>query len=69
MKLYDKDGNELNLDVSAKMFRDAAKDGMHDWMEEKYATVGKWTLGCIAFFAFGAIIALIVWATGLVPGK
>lgn len=68
MKLYDKDGNEVDIDVSSKMFRDAARDGMHDWMEEKYATVGKWTLSALAFFFFGAVIAFIVWTTMISSG-
>ena len=68
MKLYDKDGNELDVEITSEMFRQAAREGMKDWMEEHYATVGKWTISCLAFFAFGALIYFIIWATGLSLG-
>lgn len=40
--------------------RAALKEVLDEWLERKYATLGKWTLATLGLAAFGAIIYILL---------
>lgn len=55
----------MNTDEETKRILKAAfKEGLQEWLDVKWAEFGKWTATGIAVLAFGALVALIMWANG-----
>lgn len=40
------------------------KEALREWMDEKFASLGKWTLGTLASLTLAAIVYFILWANG-----
>ncbi|HEY1723949.1 MAG TPA: hypothetical protein VGF89_00895 [Steroidobacteraceae bacterium] len=43
----------------------AIKEAVDEWLDEKFAQVGKWTVRGIIVTLFGAAVWFIVWSRGL----
>jgi len=43
------------------------KEALHEWMEEKFASVGKWTMRGILVMAFGMLVYFVFWTGGWTP--
>lgn len=44
--------------------KEALKEALKEWLEEKYAAVGKWSIGLFAAAALSAIVYFILAAQG-----
>lgn len=44
--------------------KDALKEALKEWLDEKFATFGKWSLGAIGAAALGALAWFILTANG-----
>lgn len=56
-------------DVQRDLERDeamktAVKEAIKEWLDEKFAMLGKWTLGSLAALGLAALVYLILWANG-----
>ena len=40
------------------------KEALHEWLEEKYAQWGRWTLSAFIAMLLGAFIYFILWTQG-----
>lgn len=40
------------------------KEAMKEWLDEKFATFGKWTARTVAAAAFFALIYFVLWTNG-----
>lgn len=53
-----------DFDPKKEEFKEAFKEGLKEWMDEKYATFGKWALHGILVMAFaGAMWLAFQWLT------
>jgi predicted neutral ceramidase superfamily lipid hydrolase len=65
-----KETAEKLAEVEAKKFtvdKDALKEALKEWMDEKYATLGKWSAASIAVAALGALVWVILVTSGWKP--
>lgn len=49
----------MPLDVNNESVKDALKEGLTEWLDDKFAELGKWTLRGI----LAAALAGLVWLT------
>lgn len=50
-----------------EQFKDAVKEALHEWLEEKYAQFGKWTLHGLLASGVVGLCLFIFWTSGLKP--
>lgn len=50
--------------MSENETKDALKEALKEWMDEKFASFGKWSLGAIATAALGLLAYLILTTNG-----
>lgn len=50
--------------VSEEQTKEALKEALKEWLDDKFATFGKWSLGAIAAAALSAVTWLILTAGG-----
>lgn len=50
--------------MSDQETKDALKEALKEWLDEKFATFGKWSFGAIAAAGFGALAYFILWTNG-----
>lgn len=55
----DYDGDERRQEM-----KDATKQAIKEWLDEKFAQFGKWSMGTVAALFLVALIYLILWANG-----
>jgi hypothetical protein len=51
--------NEAIKDLDREEIKQAYKEALKEWMDEKFAIFGKWTLTGLGFMLFGIIIHFI----------
>lgn len=44
--------------------KQALKEAMKEWMDEKYAEIGRWSVGAIGVLAIGALAYFIMVSQG-----
>lgn len=42
----------------------AVKEGLREWLDEKYIAFGKWSLHGLLAAGFGGFVFLILWSQG-----
>jgi hypothetical protein len=69
-KLYTESGEPIAVHLDdTEEFRKAVREGMHDWMDERYKMVGRWTVSTLFTLLFAAVVYFIVWMSGFSIGK
>lgn len=58
---------ELTPKEQTDLFKEAAKEAITEWMDEKFAKLGKWSAGTIVVAALGALAFFILWTNGWRP--
>lgn len=51
-------------DTSDPKIKEALKEALYEWMDDKFALLGKWTAGSIAVAMLGAIVWFILTMEG-----
>jgi hypothetical protein len=54
----------LELKLERTLVKEALKEGISDWLDDKYRLVGKYTVRAIGVALFGAVVWFILWAGG-----
>lgn len=49
---------------NAELEKDIIKEAIREWMDDKYAVVGKWTVGTVGVLLTGALIYLTLIVNG-----
>ena len=62
--VVDKDEIELRVRLQKDVIKDAMKDALKEWLDEKFLTFGKWSLGAIGAAALVAFAWLILVSHG-----
>lgn len=44
--------------------KEVLKEALKEWMDEKYAILGKWTAATMGVAILGAMVYLILWSDG-----
>lgn len=44
--------------------KEALKEALTEWLDEKFATFGKWSFWTLAALFLGAIVMFILWSQG-----
>jgi hypothetical protein len=52
------------LVVSDQETKDALKEALKEWLDEKFAQFGKWSFTAICAAALGALAYFILWTNG-----
>jgi hypothetical protein len=55
--MEDKDQVEVSVKFQAETIKAALKEALKEWLDEKFAQLGKWSMGAIAVAALG----LLAW--------
>ena len=50
--------------IMSKEMKDAIKEALKDWMDDKFTQLGKWSLGVIVAAVLVAIVYFILWSNG-----
>lgn len=53
--------NRRFREMDKATLKEAMKEAMHEWLDEKYAAFGKWSLHGLLAALLGAIVFLIGW--------
>lgn len=59
--------NKPPLPMTQTEMREAVREGIRDFLDEKFREFGKWSLGGLAAMGLAAIIYLILFAYGWKP--
>jgi hypothetical protein len=51
-------------DLSDDQVKAALKEAFREWLDDRYAEVGKWTVGAAAVAVFGGLTWLVMTAAG-----
>jgi hypothetical protein len=54
----------LQIKLDPGVVKDALKEGVREWIDDKYREVGKYTTRAIGVALFGALIYFLLWAGG-----
>ena len=55
---------ELRVRVQKGIVKDALKEGLKEWMDEKFTAVGKWTVRAALIVAFGGLVYFVLTLSG-----
>lgn len=64
MEHGDDDDIEFRVRVQKEMVKDALKEGLKEWMDEKFQDVGRWTIYAGLIAAFGGLIYFVLMLSG-----
>lgn len=62
--IVDNDEIDLRVKMQKDLIKDAMKDALKEWLDEKFQTFGKWSLGAIAAAALVAFAWLMLISHG-----
>jgi predicted ferric reductase len=51
-------------ELDAEIVKAAMKEGLKEWLDEKFSTLGKWSAGTFAALALVAVVWLILRSQG-----
>jgi hypothetical protein len=51
-------------DDEKKAFKQATKEALKEWLDEKYMEFGKWSMMGILAAALGALAYFLIWSSG-----
>jgi hypothetical protein len=51
-------------DLDQDAVKDALKEGLHEWLDEKFAAFGKWSLGGLAAAGLAGLVYLAMTGAG-----
>ena len=51
-------------DDQKRLIKEAFKEGVKEWLDEKYQLVGKWTIRGFLALLLAALVMLILWSNG-----
>ncbi|UOF83103.1 fmrfamide related peptide family [Caudoviricetes sp.] len=54
----------MKKDDDKEVIKSALKDGIKEWMDEKFMRFGKWTVGALAAAIFSAMIYFMLLSQG-----
>jgi hypothetical protein len=54
----------LEIKLEREVVKEALKEGISDWLDEKYRVLGKYTARAFAAAVFAAVVYFILWAGG-----
>lgn len=55
------------IPITKDEMKQAVKEGLREWLDEKFQQFGKWSLGALAALALAALIYAILAAQGWKP--
>jgi hypothetical protein len=62
--IVDNDEIDLRVKMQKDLIKEAMKDALKEWLDEKFQTFGKWSLGAIAAAALVAFAWLMLVSHG-----
>lgn len=51
-------------DERKRITKEAMKEALKEWLDEKYAMFGRWALASLGALTLAAMLYLILWANG-----
>jgi hypothetical protein len=54
----------LSLKLEREIVKEALKEGIRDWIDDKYREVGKYTLAALAAVTFAGLIYFVLMLSG-----
>jgi hypothetical protein len=69
VNLHDEELARIARELAAKLFKEAEtkrvfKEALTEWLDNKYAEFGRWTLRGLFVAIFGALVIFIMWSQG-----
>ena len=49
-------------DLDKTILKEAMKESLREWLDEKYIEFGKWSMHGLLALALGAMVYLIIWS-------
>lgn len=50
--------------MTEEEMKKAMKEALKEWLDEKYMSLGKWSMSAFAAAVLGALIYFILWSNG-----
>lgn len=54
----------MSDEEKARLFKKALKEGLREWLDDQFATFGKWSAGAVAAAALFALVYFILEMNG-----
>jgi hypothetical protein len=55
---------EQQNEQRSELMKAAVKEGIKEWLDEKFTQLGKWSLTSIALLGLAALLYFILWSNG-----
>lgn len=59
----------MKYPIDEEEFKALVKEAIHEWLEDKWATFGKWTAMGLMSALLAALVTFVLWAKGLPGGR